>query len=156
MGNASAGVGGLVPESVRNPTINMADPKTKPMNPATLQADKDTVITILAMADYTSVKPEYEKAMVYEKTADGKETGIRVRLQAAEADRLLKQQALDEARDLEVALQWKLHEWTLGAREQVAAKFGKNSDQYAATGRKKKSEYKKSGRKVAAKKPSAS
>jgi hypothetical protein len=36
--------------------------------------------------------------------------------------------------------------WVLGARDQVAAKFGKNSDPYAATGLKKKSEHKKGGR----------
>ena len=34
----------------------------------------------------------------------------------------------------------------LSARDQVAAKFGKNSDPYAATGLKKKSEHKKGGR----------
>lgn len=36
--------------------------------------------------------------------------------------------------------------WVLGARDQVAAKFGMNADQYAATGLKKKSEHKKGGR----------
>jgi hypothetical protein len=52
-----------------------------------------------------------------------------------------------------VALQWQQHTWVIGAREQIAAKFGKNSDQYAAAGLKKKSEYKKTAPgKAAAKK----
>ncbi|MFN0075755.1 MAG: hypothetical protein ACKVY0_04695 [Prosthecobacter sp.] len=131
----------------------MADPNTKPMSPAMLQEDKDAVTAILAMTDYTSVKSEFEKSVVYAEAADGTETGIRIQLEAAEADYLLKQQALDEARDRKVALQWTQHAWVLGAREQIAAKFGKSSDQYAATGLKKKSEYKKTGRKAGAKSP---
>lgn len=107
--------------------------------------DNDAAIAILAMADYTSMKPEFEKAVAYEKKPDNSEVGIRPSLDAAKADYLLKQNALNDARDKMVALQWKQHEWVLGARDQVAAKFGKNSDQYAATGLKKKSEHKKGG-----------
>lgn len=135
---------GLVPAAVRNGSTTM-EPNTKPMNPAMQQDDKDAVTAILAMTDYTNLKPEFEKAVVYQKAADGTETGIRPALDAAEADYVLKQNALNDARDRMVALQWKQHEWVLGARDQVAAKFGKSSDQYAATGLKKKSEYKKGG-----------
>ena len=121
------------------------EPNTKPMNPAMQQDDNDAVTAILAMTDYTSMKPEFDKTIVYQKAADGTETGVRTALAAAEADHVLKQNALNDARDKMVALQWQQHEWVLGARDQVAAKFGKNSDQYAATGLKKKSEYKRGG-----------
>jgi hypothetical protein len=135
---------GPVPESVRHQSTKM-ETNTKPMNPAMQQEDKDAVTAILAMTDYTSLKPEFQKDVVYLKAADGTETGIRAELAAAEEDYLLKQNALNDARDKMVALQWKQHDWVLGARDQVAAKFGKSSDQYAATGLKKKSEYKKGG-----------
>jgi hypothetical protein len=135
---------GPVPESVRNQMQTM-EPNTKPMSPAMQDDDNNAAIAILAMADYTSMKPEFEKAVAYQKAADGTETGIRPALAAAQADYLLKQNALNDARDKMVALQWQQHEWVLGARDQVAAKFGKNSDQYAATGLKKKSEHKKGG-----------
>lgn len=135
---------GPVPESVRNQMQTM-EPNTKPMSPAMQDDDNDAAIAILAMTDYTSMKPEFEKTVAYQKAADGTETGIRPALAAAQADYLLKQNALNDARDKMVALQWQQHEWVLGARDQVAAKFGKNSDQYAATGLKKKSEHKKGG-----------
>jgi hypothetical protein len=142
---------GPVPEAVRNSTTVMADSNTKPMSPAMLQEDKDAVTAILAMADYASVKMAFEKTKVYQKAADGVESGILARLKAAEDAHLLAQQAEAEARDAKVALQWELHTWVLGAREQIAAKFGKNSDEYAATGLKKKSEYKRAGRKAGSK-----
>ena len=136
---------GFVPEvAVRNLNTTM-QPNTKPMSPAMQDDDNDAAIAILAMADYTSMKPEFEKAVAYEKKPDGTESGIRPALAAAQADYLLKQNALNDARDKMVGLQWQQHEWVLGARDQVAAKFGKNSDQYAATGLKKKSEHKKGG-----------
>ena len=121
------------------------EPNTKPMSPAMQDDDNDAVTAILAMTDYTSMKPEFEKAVVYLKAADGTKTGLRPELAAAEADYRLKQNAFNDARDKMVALQWQQHDWVLGARDQVAAKFGKSSDQYAATGLKKKSEYKKGG-----------
>lgn len=136
--------GGTVPEAVRNPQITM-NTNTKTISPAMLQEDRDAVTAILAMADYTTLKDEFQKEVIYKKLGDKSEVGIRVELAAAEAEYLLKEIAFNDARDKMVALQWKQHEWVLGAREQVAAKFGKSSDQYAATGRKKKSEYKRSG-----------
>lgn len=135
---------GPVPEAVRNTQTKMS-PNTKTMSPAILQDDNDAVTAILAMTDYTSLKAEFQKSVVYEKAADGTESGIRVELTAAEADYLLKEIAYNDARDKMVGLQWKQHEWVQGAREQVAAKFGKSSDQYAATGLKKKSEYRRTG-----------
>lgn len=132
---------GPVPESVRNPTKPM-NTNTRMMDPSILQDDKNAVIAILAMSDYVSLKPEFAKT-VMEDGPDNAKTGIRPRLTAKEADYQLAKDAFDAARDAMVAEQWAMHDWVVGAREQVAAKFGKNSDQYAATGLKKKSEYKK-------------
>jgi len=91
------------------------------------------------------MKPAFEKTKVYEEAADGTKSGIRPRLEASRAAFVLAENAYNDARDAYVALQWEQHDWVMGAREQIAAKHGKSSDQYAATGRKKKSEYKKGG-----------
>ncbi|MCX6854815.1 MAG: hypothetical protein NTV80_07905 [Verrucomicrobia bacterium] len=121
------------------------EPNTKPMSPAMQDEDNDAAVAILAMPDYSSMKSAFEKSVAYHEAADGTETGIRPALAEAEEEYLLKQNALNDARDKVMTLRWAQHEWVLGAKEQIAAKFGKSSDQYAATGLKKKSEYKKRG-----------
>lgn len=87
-----------MPEAVRNTETTM-NPNTKAMSPAMLQDDKDAVTAILAMADYTSLKPKFQKTVVYQKEADDSESGIRVELTEAEADYQLKEIAFNDARD---------------------------------------------------------
>ena len=48
----------------------------------------------------------------------------------------------DAARDNEVASQWAFHDYILGARTQVIAQYGDDSNEKQAVGLKKKSEYK--------------
>lgn len=127
-------------------THTTMEQNTKPMSPAMQREDEEAVTAILAMEGYSSLKPEYSKEAMYHKAADGTESGIRVELEAAEADLILKLNAADAARDLVNILRWKRHDWKLGATEQVVAIYGKNSNEHASTGRKKKIEYKKPGR----------
>jgi hypothetical protein len=133
--------GGSVPVAAPNPPTTMPS-TSKAIAPSILQEDKYAAIAILAMAEYASLKPEFDKS-VLETGPNNAKTGIRPRLVASEEDYQLKKDAFEAARDAMVAEQWAQHEWVIGAREQIAAKFGKNSDQYAAAGLKKKSEYKK-------------
>jgi hypothetical protein len=147
--------GGNVPMAARNPPTTMPT-NNKTIDPSVLQDDKNAAIAILAMAEYASLKPEFDKS-VLETGPNNAKTGIRPRLAAKEEDYQLKKDAFEAARDAMVAEQWAQHDWVIGAREQIAAKFGKNSDQYAAAGLKKKSEYKKgTTSKAAAAKKSAS
>ena len=55
--------------------------------------------------------------------------------------------AADSARDDHVAVQWELHNALLGAKDQVTAQFGKDSNEVQAMKLKKKSEYKNPTRK---------
>ncbi len=141
---------GPVPAQVLNSNTTMATNKTKPIDPQMLQDDKDAVTAILAIDGYTSQKPEFDKSVMYSKT-NNMETGKKVDLAKAEADLVLAENTLAAVRDRMVAMQWAQHEWVLGAREQIAAKYGKNSDEYAASGLKKKSEYKKPSTRAAKK-----
>ncbi|MDQ3818408.1 MAG: hypothetical protein M3362_12140 [Acidobacteriota bacterium] len=50
--------------------------------------------------------------------------------------------AYDAARDDAVAADWQFHNLMLGAGDQVAAQFGRDSNQYQSLGKKKRSEFK--------------
>ena len=51
--------------------------------------------------------------------------------------------ALKTARDETVASEWALHNFIMGARDQVIAQYGSDSNELQSLGRKKKSEYKR-------------
>ncbi|HLL77504.1 MAG TPA: hypothetical protein VK421_19770 [Pyrinomonadaceae bacterium] len=53
--------------------------------------------------------------------------------------------ALAAARDDAVAAEWEFHNAMLGAKEQVVAQFGKDSNEIQSLGLKKKSEYARGG-----------
>ena len=56
-----------------------------------------------------------------------------------------KQNEADDARDATVAAEWAFHNIILGAKTQVKAQYGDNSDQYAGVGLTKKSEVQSPG-----------
>jgi hypothetical protein len=51
----------------------------------------------------------------------------------------------EAARDAANAAEWALHNLILGAKDQVIAQYGEDSDQVQAIGLKKKSEHKRPG-----------
>ncbi|MBI3363815.1 MAG: hypothetical protein HY033_02795, partial [Ignavibacteriae bacterium] len=68
---------------------------------------------------------------------------------AHEAEKLAGD-ALKAKRDAAVAAELAFHQAMLGVKEQVIAQYGKNSDQVASLGLKKKSEYRRPVRKTKA------
>ena len=58
------------------------------------------------------------------------------------------QATADSERDNAVAAEWDFHNFVLGAKEQVIAQFGKDSNEVQSIGLKKKSEYKSRKRKL--------
>lgn len=114
----------------------------KPMRripPDQLQADKDAFDALKAIPDYAPANPAYAVAAITAKrqAMEGKQTA---ETQAAAA--------AASARDDAASSEWDYHDAMLGAKDQVAAQFGKDSNQYQSLGLKKKSEYAKStGRK---------
>jgi hypothetical protein len=112
----------------------MSNNKTKRLQPSVLQADQDAFDALKAITDYVSSNPEY----TMEKATDSHDA-----LDAAQALAIQTQAAADAARDALVARQWEFHDKMLGAKDQVQARYGPNSDQLQSLGRKKKVEYKK-------------
>lgn len=111
----------------------MSNGKTKRLQPSVLQADQDAFDALKAIADYVPANPDFTMEKL---------TGSHDALDAAQALAIQTQAAADAARDALVARQWEFHEKMLGAKDQVQARYGPNSDQVQSMGRKKKSEYK--------------
>jgi hypothetical protein len=111
----------------------MADKKTRQMSPAELQEDLDTFAGLEGIAGYTPANDDYTVA---------KGTTLKTTMQASEALEIQKFNEWQAARDKKVGDQWAFHDFNRNARIQVKARFGENSDEVAATGLKKKSEYK--------------
>jgi hypothetical protein len=111
----------------------MAKNQTKPVNAKVLKADSDALAAIKKMTGYQPADPNSPYTLVKltaaEQAADDAADG---HAQAKAAHKT--------ARDGDVAAQWALHNAALGARQQVVALFGDDSEQAAAVGLKKKSE----------------
>ncbi len=109
----------------------MAKDQTKPLSPGNLQADAAVVAAIQGMTDYKPAKADY--AMEKLTAADTAVTSTTTAFTQAEV-------AYEAARDAMVAAQWTRHNLALGAKQQVLAQYGDDSDQAQAVGLKKKSE----------------
>jgi hypothetical protein len=115
----------------------MAKNETVRIRPSHLQQDRDAFGALKGIADYKPAKPDYSVASI-------------MTLQTAMVDKrdieAQKQGELDAARDDSTAAEWAFHNAVLGAKEQVVAQFGADSNELQALGYKKKSEYKSPSR----------
>jgi hypothetical protein len=116
----------------------MAKNQTRRIAPSTLQADEDAFNALKAITGYTPSNPAYAVAAI--------ETS-RVAMEAKQTAETQAEAAFDTARDAATAAEWDYHNNVLGATLQVAAQYGKDSDEYQAIGKKKTSEYKAPQRK---------
>jgi hypothetical protein len=112
---------------------NMAKNETVRIRPSILQEDRDAFAALKTMTGYTSAKPEYE----IDSVQAAQDTLVAKRDVEAQ-----KQGELDAARDDAAAAEWAFHNAILGAKDQVVAKFGDDSNELQSLGLKKKSEYK--------------
>jgi len=119
----------------------MARNQNKRLIPAKRQSDLDAYTALQAMGDYAPANAAYAKAAVQDKLEA---------LRSAQRAEVNAQNALAAARDAAVAAEWEFHNMILGVKEQVIARYGKDSDQVQALGLKKKSEYKAPARKAKA------
>ena len=108
-----------------------------------LRSDDIALSGLRMIVGYTPSNPDYSLPLV----------------ETAETDKRTKQNAERQAyaawqaaRDEAVAAEKHQHNLLLGAKTQVAAQFGESSNEYQSLGRKKKSEYKRTG----GRKPTAS
>ena len=110
----------------------MAKNQSRRMTPAMLKADLDAFAALKAIQNYSPANASY--AIPEIETA-------RQNMESAGVTETQASAAYDTARDEAVARQWDFHNAILGAKTQVEAQFGPDSNEIQALGKKKKSEY---------------
>lgn len=114
----------------------MANNQTRRIAPLVLQADRDSFAALQAITSYAPANAAY--------SADAIST-LRQTMEARQAAETQAAAALASARDEAVAAEWEFHNALLGAKAQVIAQFGKDSNEIQSLGLKKKSEYARGG-----------
>ena len=117
----------------------MAKNETKPVTPAVLNADREAFDALQGITNYAPANPTFKTETI--KTARDRIDELQRELTQAEA-------AVDAKRAALTAAQWEFHNGMLGAKTQVEAQFGPNSNEYASLKLKKKSEYKTPARRT--------
>jgi len=120
----------------------MAKDETKRINPDILKADLESLTAVKNLAIYTPVNTDYALAKL---------EALQVKMDGVQEAETTAKAAWDAARDDATAAEWALHNAILGAKSQVEAQYGKDSNEYQSLGLKKVSEYKKPGRSGTAK-----
>jgi hypothetical protein len=133
----------LIPTSILSESVRkikntleedkMADPKTRQLSQDELQADLETFAGLEGIAGYKPSNDDFN-------LANGK--ALKTTMQASEATEIQKYNEWQASRDKRISDQWAFHDYNRNARIQVKAQYGESSDEVAATGLKKKSEYK--------------
>lgn len=113
--------------------------ENKRLRPAQIEADRAGFAALQTVAGYAPANQAYALAKVTEA-----EAAVRA-AQAAEAQ---AEAALASARDAAVAREWEFHNLMIGAKDQVMAQFGRDSNEVQAVGRKKASERKAPARRA--------
>jgi hypothetical protein len=107
--------------------------ENKRLRPAQIEVDRASFAALQTITGYAPANAAFALAKITEA-----EAAVRSR-QAAEAQ---AEAALAAARDAAVASEWEFHNLIIGAKDQVMAQFGRDSNEVQAVGRKKASERK--------------
>ena len=105
----------------------------KRITPPVLEADRVSFAALQGIAGYAPANPAFTAAKI---------EAARDALQDAQAAEAQAVAALATARDNAVAAEWEFHNLILGAKDQVIAQFGRDSNEVQALGLKKTSERK--------------
>lgn len=116
----------------------MAKNETRRLNPTVLAEDLEILAALRDIEGYLPANSSYTVSAI---------NSINNRRITAHDTEAQTTAAADAARDDHVAVQWELHNALLGAKDQVTAQFGKDSNEVQAMKLKKKSEYKNPTRK---------
>jgi hypothetical protein len=117
----------------------MAKNETRRLSPSQIQQDIQSYDALLNNPKYAPANPAFSAA-----NATAGRTAMGASQQA-------ESQAVATAaakRDDAVTDEWAFHNLVLGARDQVVAQFGRDSNEAQAVGLKKKSEYKTRTKKI--------
>ena len=115
----------------------MAKNETRRVTPAVLDADRAAFAALQAINNYAPANQAYRTEAI--EAARDRMDDLRRELVQAEV-------AVASKRDDATAAEWEFHNAMLGAKLQVTAQFGPSSNELAALGLKKKSEYKSPSR----------
>ena len=115
----------------------MAKNETKRLRPAQIQLNKDHFANLQTITAYAPANPAYTTALIGAAETQMNTDGT------AEAQ---ANAAAASARDNAVASEWAHHNLMLGARDQVVAQFGRDSNEAQLVGLTKTSERKSPGR----------
>ena len=117
----------------------MAKDQNKRITPPVLEADRASFAALQTVAGYAPANQAFTLAKIAEAEAAVRSA------QAAEAQAAA---AAAAARDAAVASEWEFHNLIIGAKDQVMAQFGRDSNEVQAVGRKKASERKAPARRA--------
>ena len=112
----------------------MAVNQSRRLRAEELDADHEAVVAVQSIAGYKPLNPAYSTATL---------TDLNAARDRAQHEEIRAQQALATARDIACAAEWALHNAVLGARTQVRAQFGDDSNEVQAIGLKKRSDRKR-------------
>lgn len=101
------------------------------LKPSVLEADRASFAALQTVGGYAPANAAFALAKITEAEAAPRSK------QAAEAQ---AEAALAAARDAAVAGEWEFHNLILGAKDQVVAQYGRDSDEVQSVGLKKASE----------------
>ena len=117
----------------------MAKDQTVRNKPAVIQQDKDVLAAIATLTPaYAPADAQYSAANL---------TAAQTAMISSQNTEVQKEGEAAAARDTANAAEWTFHNKIQGAKKQVIAQYGEDSDQVQAIGLKKKSERKKPVRK---------
>ena len=120
----------------------MGKNETKRLNPSILAEDLEIFAALKGIQGYTPANPAFTVAAI---------NTINTSRATAHDTEAQTSAAYETARDTHVGLQWDFHNAMLGAKNQVVAQFGLDSNEAQAMKLKKKSEYKNPTRKPSGK-----
>jgi hypothetical protein len=115
----------------------MAINQNRALSHAEMQADHLVLLAIRDLTDYTPHNPDYSTAAL---------VALDVALTRAQEEELRLRNALEAARDATIVAAWAMHNAILGAKAQVIAQYGHDSNAVQAIGLKRKSERKRPAR----------
>ena len=121
----------------------MSNNPTRRIPPATLQADLESFAALQAITDYAPANSAYSIAAI---------TAAKQNMEAKQTAETQAAAAYETTRDAATDGEWEFHNLVTGAKTQVEAQYGSNSDQIQSVGRKKKSEYARPTRRRSTKK----
>ena len=107
--------------------------ESRRLRPAHVTEDESSFAALQSISAYAPANQAYTMAAI---------SAAHAALQSARAAETQAEAAYAAARDTAVAREWEFHNLILGAKDQVTAQFGRNSNEVQALGLKKASERK--------------